>query len=179
MTTKLGLRVLFFAVACIDASAYRCRQLCVNTGTDAPLSLRCTAVTLLARRPLCPIPHRAPLKSHPSAGTNALAAGGVFMPVSGLSSTTAAGLARRFTDGQWRAVETGIATWSKMHDRVVEGLKRSQRAGELGSQPWPVGHCGRPHFPAPRGGLSLTAGLGWALIAVERPVAGADGRAAC
>jgi len=28
--------------------------------------------------------------------------------VPGLSSTTAAGLARRFTDGQWRAVETGI-----------------------------------------------------------------------
>jgi hypothetical protein len=35
-------------------------------------------------------------------------AGGVLTPVSGLSSTTAAGLARRFTDGQWRAVETGI-----------------------------------------------------------------------
>jgi Transposase DDE domain group 1 len=35
-------------------------------------------------------------------------AGGVLAPVSGLSSTTAAGLARRFTDGQWRAVETGI-----------------------------------------------------------------------
>jgi Transposase DDE domain group 1 len=32
----------------------------------------------------------------------------VLAPVSGLSSTTAAGLARRFTDGQWRAVETGI-----------------------------------------------------------------------
>lgn len=35
-------------------------------------------------------------------------AGQVLAPVSGLSSTTAAGLARRFTDGQWRAVETGI-----------------------------------------------------------------------
>jgi hypothetical protein len=28
--------------------------------------------------------------------------------VAGLSSTTAAGLARRFTDGQWYGVETGI-----------------------------------------------------------------------
>jgi hypothetical protein len=29
-------------------------------------------------------------------------------PASGLCATTAAGLARRFTDGQWRAVETGL-----------------------------------------------------------------------
>ena len=35
-------------------------------------------------------------------------AGQVLAPVPGLSSTTAAGLARKFTDGQWRAVETGI-----------------------------------------------------------------------
>ncbi|MGH3611452.1 MAG: IS1380 family transposase [Pseudonocardia sp.] len=35
-------------------------------------------------------------------------AGQLLAPVAGLSSTTAAGLARRFTDGQWRAVETGI-----------------------------------------------------------------------
>ena len=35
-------------------------------------------------------------------------AGQVLAPVAGLSSTTAAGLARRFTDGQWHAVETGI-----------------------------------------------------------------------
>jgi hypothetical protein len=35
-------------------------------------------------------------------------AGQVLAAVAGLSSTTAAGLARRFTDGQWRAVETGI-----------------------------------------------------------------------
>src|SRR5919112_4180217 len=34
--------------------------------------------------------------------------GQVLAPVPGLSSTTAAGLARRFTQGQWRAVETGI-----------------------------------------------------------------------
>jgi hypothetical protein len=32
----------------------------------------------------------------------------VLAPVAGLSSTTAAGLARRFSDAQWQAVETGI-----------------------------------------------------------------------
>jgi hypothetical protein len=32
----------------------------------------------------------------------------VLAPVPGLSATTAAGLARKFTDAQWRAVETGI-----------------------------------------------------------------------
>ncbi|MGI9000851.1 MAG: hypothetical protein ACR2GH_04220 [Pseudonocardia sp.] len=35
-------------------------------------------------------------------------AGQVLAPVAGLSSTTAAGLARKFTDTQFRAVETGI-----------------------------------------------------------------------
>jgi hypothetical protein len=35
-------------------------------------------------------------------------AGQALAPVAGLAATTAAGLARRFTDGQWRAVETGI-----------------------------------------------------------------------
>jgi hypothetical protein len=35
-------------------------------------------------------------------------AGRVLAPVVGLSSTTAAGLARRFSDVQWQAVETGI-----------------------------------------------------------------------
>ena len=35
-------------------------------------------------------------------------AGQVLSPVSGLSSTTAAGLARRLSDGQWQAVETGV-----------------------------------------------------------------------
>jgi hypothetical protein len=34
--------------------------------------------------------------------------GQVLAPVPGLSATTAAGLARKFTDAQWRAVETGI-----------------------------------------------------------------------
>ena len=37
------------------------------------------------------------------------AAGQQIMPVPGLASTTAAGLARRVTPAQWRAVETGLA----------------------------------------------------------------------
>jgi hypothetical protein len=36
------------------------------------------------------------------------AAGQQLAPVPGLAATTAAGLARRFTDGQWAAVETGL-----------------------------------------------------------------------
>jgi hypothetical protein len=36
-------------------------------------------------------------------------AGQVLAVVPGLASTTAAGLARKFTDGQWHAVETGLA----------------------------------------------------------------------
>jgi hypothetical protein len=36
------------------------------------------------------------------------AAGQRVTPVPGLSSTTAAGLARRVTGGQWQAVERGI-----------------------------------------------------------------------
>jgi hypothetical protein len=37
------------------------------------------------------------------------AAGQQVTPVPGLSSTTAAGLARRITPGQWQAVEGGLA----------------------------------------------------------------------
>src|SRR5689334_25160113 len=35
-------------------------------------------------------------------------AGQQLAPVPGLAATTAAGLARRFSDGQWAAVETGL-----------------------------------------------------------------------
>jgi hypothetical protein len=52
-------------------------------------------------------------------------AGGVLAPVSGLSSTTAAGLARRFTDGQWRAVETGI---SEVHTAMLAALSPRRAA---------------------------------------------------
>ena len=46
-------------------------------------------------------------------------AGQVLAPVPRLSSTTAAGLARRFTDGQWRAVETGIGD---VHNAMLAAL---------------------------------------------------------
>jgi hypothetical protein len=46
-------------------------------------------------------------------------AGQVITPVPGLSSTTAAGLVRRFTGPQWTAVETGVAqVTERMLDRV-------------------------------------------------------------
>jgi hypothetical protein len=56
-------------------------------------------------------------------------AGQVLAPVPGLSSTTAAGLARKFADGQWRAVETGIGD---IHTRCSprwdrRGLRRCAR----------------------------------------------------
>jgi Transposase DDE domain group 1 len=51
------------------------------------------------------------------------AAGQVLTPVPGLASTTAAGLARRFAEGQWVAVETGLgdvhATALGILDRVA------------------------------------------------------------
>ena len=43
----------------------------------------------------------------------------------GLASTTAAGLARRFTDGQWRAVETGIGD---VHDAMLAALPPGRAA---------------------------------------------------
>jgi hypothetical protein len=52
-------------------------------------------------------------------------AGRVLAPVPGLSSTTAAGLARRFTDGQWRAVETGIGD---VHTAMLAALPPKRAA---------------------------------------------------
>ncbi|MCA1696187.1 MAG: IS1380 family transposase [Actinobacteria bacterium] len=54
-------------------------------------------------------------------------AGQVLAPVAGLSSTTAAGLARRLSDGQWRAVETGIGD---IHTAMLAALP-PQRAAAL------------------------------------------------
>ena len=54
-------------------------------------------------------------------------AGQVLAPVPGLSSTTAAGLARRLSDGQWRAVETGIGD---VHTAVLAALS-PQRVAAL------------------------------------------------
>ena len=55
------------------------------------------------------------------------AAGQALTPVPGLASTTAAGLARKFSDGQWAAVETGLGD---VHATALELLDRSapQRA---------------------------------------------------
>ncbi len=51
-------------------------------------------------------------------------AGQVITPVPGLSSTTAAGLARRFTDPQWTAVETGVAA---VTERMLERVPAARR----------------------------------------------------
>ena len=50
------------------------------------------------------------------------AAGQQITPVPGLASTTAAGLARRITPAQWRAVETGLAVVTgRMLDAAARG----------------------------------------------------------
>jgi hypothetical protein len=54
-------------------------------------------------------------------------AGQVLTPVPGLAATTAAGLARRLSDGQWRAVETGIG---EIHAAML-ALLTPQRAVAL------------------------------------------------
>lgn len=51
-------------------------------------------------------------------------AGRVIAPVPGLASTTAAGLARRITDSQWRDVETGIA---RVTERMVARAPAARR----------------------------------------------------
>jgi hypothetical protein len=51
-------------------------------------------------------------------------AGQEITPVPGLSSTTAAGLARRFTDPQWIAVETGVA---RVTQRMLERVPAARR----------------------------------------------------
>ena len=58
------------------------------------------------------------------------AAGQVLAPVPGLGSTTAAGLARRFTDGGWHAVETGIGD---IHTAMLAALP-AKRAAALCDQ---------------------------------------------
>ncbi|MGH3284194.1 MAG: hypothetical protein ACRDPD_05845, partial [Streptosporangiaceae bacterium] len=59
------------------------------------------------------------------------AAGQRLTPVPGLSATTAAGLARRVTPAQWRAVETGLAT---VTERVMR-LLPAERAAALTGGP--------------------------------------------
>ena len=52
------------------------------------------------------------------------AAGQALTPVPGLASTTAAGLARRFGEGQWAAVETGLGD---VHAAALDLLAGSPR----------------------------------------------------
>ena len=59
------------------------------------------------------------------------AAGQQLMPVPGLASTTAAGLARRVTPAQWQAVETGLAA---VTGRMLEMLP-APRAAALTDAP--------------------------------------------
>ena len=58
------------------------------------------------------------------------AAGQQLTPVPGLSSTTAAGLARRITAGQWLAVETGLAA---VTERMLALLPEPRAAALTGS----------------------------------------------
>ena len=59
------------------------------------------------------------------------AAGQLITPVPGLASTTAAGLARRITPAQWRAVERGLAA---VTGRVLD-LLPAERAAALAGGP--------------------------------------------
>lgn len=52
-------------------------------------------------------------------------AGQLLSPVAGLCSTTVAGLARRITDGQWQAVETGVG---EIHEAMLDALPLARAA---------------------------------------------------
>ncbi|WP_145981242.1 hypothetical protein [Pseudonocardia sp. HH130629-09] len=53
-------------------------------------------------------------------------AGQALTPVPGLASTTAAGLARKFIEGQWAAVETGLGD---VHTTALDLLAQVKSAG--------------------------------------------------
>jgi Transposase DDE domain group 1 len=57
------------------------------------------------------------------------AAGQLITPVPGLASTTAAGLARRFTPAQWEAVETGLAAVTGRMLDLLPGERAAALAG--------------------------------------------------
>jgi hypothetical protein len=60
------------------------------------------------------------------------AAGQQITPVPGLASTTAAGLARRITPGQWRAVESGLAAVTgRMLDLLPAGRAAALAGGPV------------------------------------------------
>jgi hypothetical protein len=58
-------------------------------------------------------------------------AGQLITPVPGLSSTTAAGIARRITGGQWKAAERGVAA---VTERML-ALLPAERAAALAGGP--------------------------------------------
>jgi hypothetical protein len=58
-------------------------------------------------------------------------AGQVITPVPGLASTTAAGLARRFTDPQWTAVESGVASVTERMLERVPAARRKRLCGAV------------------------------------------------
>ena len=57
------------------------------------------------------------------------AAGQQLTPVPGLSSTTAAGVARRITGAQWRAVETGLAAVTERMMTLLPAARAAALAG--------------------------------------------------
>ncbi|MGI8306376.1 IS1380 family transposase [Saccharopolyspora hattusasensis] len=59
------------------------------------------------------------------------AAGQKISPVPGLPSTTAAGLARRFTDPQWTAVEAGIAAVTERAYELSPAARRARLAASV------------------------------------------------
>ena len=99
------------------------------------------------------------------------AAGQQLTPVPGLSSTTAAGLARRITPGQWRAVEGGLAA---VTGRMLARLQAqaSSPKNTAGRLPTMLRKSGRQH-PAALGVPPRTARTRPALRARRHPE-GAD-----
>ena len=97
-------------------------------------------------------------------------AGQVLAPVPGLSSTTAAGLARRFSEGQWRAVETGIGD---IHTAMLAALSPAAGRGAVRDGDDRSGHhrCGGLRAQETGGGLQLS---GAALRAPARGDLGRD-----
>ena len=95
------------------------------------------------------------------------AAGQQITPVPGLASTTAAGLARRVTPAQWRAVESGLAV---VTGRML-GLLPAKRAAALAGGPVTIDLDTTDvevivHGHGVRGGKAMIATLRWRLIGV-------------
>jgi Transposase DDE domain group 1 len=93
-------------------------------------------------------------------------AGQALAPVAGLASTTAAGLARRLDEGQWQAVESGVAAVTRRMLDLLPAPRRSALTATVtidldttdvevyGRKKRGVAHnyqgqrCGRPHVAA-------------------------------